>query len=76
MNCCIGVHGCSLVGVERPTVFGTVLDCMVGSTVLTAVGEFTICVAESFVVKVLTSNQFLVADLDGVPCMIWSSVFL
>ena len=58
MNCRIGVHGCSLVGVERPTVFGTILDCMVGSTVLTAVGEFTIWAAESLLVKVPTSNRF------------------
>ena len=72
MNCRIGVHGCSLVGVERPTVFDTVLDCMVRSTVLTAVGEFTIWAAESVVVEVPTSNRFLVADLDGIPCMIWS----
>ena len=72
MNCHIGVHGCSLVSVERPTVFSTVLDCMVGSTVLTAVGEFTIWAAESVVVEVPTSNRFLVADLDGVPCMIRS----
>ena len=72
MNCCIGVHGCSLVGVERPTIFGTVLDCMVGSTVLTAVGKFTIWAAESIVVEVPTSNRFLVADLDGVPYMIRS----
>ena len=57
MNSQIGVHGCSLVGVERPTVFGTVLDCMVGSTVLTAVGKFTIWVAASVAVEVPTSKQ-------------------
>ena len=73
MNCRIGVHGCSLVGVERPTVFGTILDCMVGSTVLTAVGEFTIWAAESFFwLKSRQAISFLVADLDGVPCIIWS----
>ena len=66
MNSRIGVHGCSLVGVERPTVFGTFLECMIGSTVLTAVGKLTIWAAESVVVEVPTSNQFLVADLDGV----------
>ena len=72
MNGRIGVHGCSLVGVERPTVFGTVLDCMVGSTVLTAVGEFTIWAAAIVAVEVPTSDRFLVTDLDGVPCMIRS----
>ena len=46
--------------------------CMVGLTVLTAVGKFTIWAAENFVIKVPASNRFLVADLDGVPCMIWS----
>ena len=58
MNGQIGVHGCSLVGVERPTVFDTVLDCMVSSIVLTAVGEFTIWAAASVAVEVPTSKRF------------------
>ena len=42
MNSRIGVHGCGLMGVEKPNVFGTVFDCVVGSTVLTAVGKLTV----------------------------------
>ena len=58
MNGRIGVQDCGLVGVERPTVFDTVFDCMVDSTVLTAVGKFTIWAVAGVTVEVLTSDWF------------------
>jgi len=60
MDGSIGVHGCSLRDVERPTVFGTDFACMVGSTVLTAVGKLAVWVLASGMVKVPKSGWLLV----------------
>jgi len=57
MNGCIGVHGCGSRGVKRPTMLGTDFACVVGSTVLTAVGKLTVWASASAAVKVLTRKM-------------------
>jgi len=64
MNGHTGVHGCGLKDVVRSTMFGTDVACMVGTTVLTAVGKLTVWVLASAVVKVPTSGWLLVVWVD------------